>query len=67
MLIAHFRDGGAAAAGLEVDLEIRAKLGPSFGNGLGIRWILTRTSKRFDGKTLLGFRPVTGQVESRIP
>ena len=44
---------------LEVDLEIRAKLGPSIGNGLGIRRILARTTKRFDGKSMLGFRPTT--------
>ncbi|KAK0751403.1 hypothetical protein B0T18DRAFT_485995 [Schizothecium vesticola] len=36
---------------LEVDLEVRAKLGPSIGNGLGIRRILVRSTKRFDGKT----------------
>lgn len=44
-------------SGLEVDLEIRAKLGPSIGNGLGIRRIITRSSKGFDGSAPLGFRP----------
>ncbi|KAK5651723.1 hypothetical protein OQA88_11792 [Cercophora sp. LCS_1] len=44
---------------LEVDLEIRAKLGPSIGNGLGIRRILARRTKQFDGKSMLGFRPTT--------
>ncbi|KAM6520022.1 hypothetical protein FALCPG4_013579 [Fusarium falciforme] len=60
VLIAQSRSpADDAGGGLEVDLEIRAKLGPSIGNGLGIRHILTRTTKRFDGKTLLGFRPAT--------
>ncbi|GAM91380.1 hypothetical protein ANO11243_094300 [Dothideomycetidae sp. 11243] len=45
--------------GLKVDLEVRAKLGPSSGDALRIRRILARSTKSFDGKTLHGFRPAT--------
>jgi hypothetical protein len=43
--------------GIEVDVEIRAKIGTTVKNLLGIRKIITQQTKKFDGKTLLGTRP----------
>jgi hypothetical protein len=60
------RPQGAAAGGLELDVEIRAKLGPSLGNGLGIRHALARTTKRLDGATALGFTPSTLDISKNI-
>lgn len=42
---------------IEVDVEIRAKIGATVKNGLGIRKIITRKTKQFDGKSFLGTRP----------
>lgn len=44
---------------VEVDFEIRAKIGLTWGNSFAIRKIITRKTIPFDGKTLLGFRPTT--------
>lgn len=56
----------AAVQGMvEVDFEIRAKLGLSVGNSLAIRKIITRKTFGFDGKTLLGFRPTTLDIHER--
>jgi hypothetical protein len=43
--------------GIEVDVEIRAKIGTTVKNLLGIRKIITKQTREFDGKTLLGTRP----------
>lgn len=42
---------------MEVDIEIRAKIGTTAKNLLGIRKIITQETKKFDGKNLLGTRP----------
>jgi hypothetical protein len=42
---------------IEVDVEIRAKIGATVKNGLGIRKIITRKTKKFEGKSFLGTRP----------
>jgi hypothetical protein len=54
----------SSGVGIELDLEIRAKLGPSIGNGLGIRKAIISTTKQFDGKTLLGSRPATLDIST---
>jgi hypothetical protein len=43
--------------GIEADVEIRATIGTTVKNLLGIRKIITQQTKKFDGKTLLGTRP----------
>lgn len=42
---------------MEVDVEIRAKIGATMKNVLGIRKIITQQTKKFDGKSFLGRRP----------
>jgi hypothetical protein len=47
---------------VEVDIELRAKLGVSVDTGLAVRKIITREIVLFDGKTLLGMLPTTLDV-----
>jgi hypothetical protein len=47
---------------MEVDVEIRAKIGATVKNVLGIRKIITQQTKKFDGKTFLGRRPETLEI-----
>jgi len=48
---------------LEVDVEIRATIGARLDDPLGIRKIIARQTKKFDGKTFLGKRPSGLDIE----
>ncbi|EON69910.1 hypothetical protein W97_09174 [Coniosporium apollinis CBS 100218] len=51
---------------VNVNLEVRAKIGVTAKNVLGIRKIITRKQKSFDGKTALGIRPETLKIDEGI-
>jgi len=50
---------------VEVDVEVRAKLGATLDNPFGIRKIITRKTEYFDGKSLLGFRPEKLEINEK--
>jgi hypothetical protein len=52
--------------GMEVDVEIRAKISPAVKNLLGIRKIIAQQTKKFDGKTLLGTRPQALDIKESL-
>ncbi|KAH7322025.1 hypothetical protein BKA65DRAFT_92278 [Rhexocercosporidium sp. MPI-PUGE-AT-0058] len=51
---------------LEVDVEIRATIGAKLDDPLGIRKIIATQTKKFDGKSLLGRRPLALDIEEGL-
>ena len=51
---------------MELDVEIRAKIGCTVKNLLGIRKIIARQTKKFDGKSALGRRPEALEIKESL-
>lgn len=51
---------------LEVDVEIWATIGAKLDDPLGIRKIITTQTKKFNGKSLFGRRPLAIDIEEGL-